>query len=451
MGSSPDDRKQSDIGRVTFLEDDLDGAVVESERLQRATGSKVRPVLMVLAILSIPGLLGLSFLLNRSSGDDSDRAGAEGAEVVDDNSEPVPFDELRAYGSGGVQRDNRYSEVNSAIGAMVVAGTVGDDLPLFGSTRDLQILGPGNRPVINLQLDASGNWLAGTYRNKFDQVVLLVGQTDGPDDWVMEPVAVDVNGWSWHPHEAGKIAFAKPSLFSKTNVTIEDLTAPRVISRRFVAEFPGRLRMWGDWGFAFDEPGPVQRTTVTVLPDVISPPVSGALVTLASGVPGRAKGELGLDRILIDGDEGITIVNLNNAVFERNVWIDETAEVFAMAGSPDGNFSVVLVGGRGSSAATGGKVLLLASDPTGVPQPSELLFATTGPTTFDWTPDGRFVAGFQPAVINNEGERVSPASVTVYDLNRALFQGREVRLNDGTEPDLRFRIGAIAFRETLPE
>ncbi len=166
-----------------------------------------------------------------------------------------------------------------------------------------------------------------------------------------------------------------------------------------------------------------------------------------TGVPGRAMGELG-SRVLIDGGEEAILVNTQTAVFEENQWIADSAEVFAMAGSPDGKFAVALVAGRGGDGGDGGKVLLLADDPSSAMEASEFLFGTLGPTAFDWSPDGRFVTGYQPVSLNPEGERVSAASVTVYDLNRALFTGREVRFG-GAAPDLRFQVRALAFQEAL--
>ncbi len=363
-----------------------------------------------------------------------------------------PYEGLRSYGSGEYQRDNRYSEINSAIDAVVVAGTIGDarEMPplLFGPAPDLAAAPAGNRPLDRVELDSSGNYLAGVYRNKFDLDVLVIGElTD--DNWLLEPIAVGVNGFAWHPIDAGLIAYARPSGLDPmvTDVAVENYTRSRVTTRRFRADFPGRLRLWGDWGIAFDEPGPLRATTIVNFSDDVAPPASSTLVPLVAGVPGRAMGELG-SRVLIDGGEEAILVNTRTAVFEENQWIDNSAEVFEMAGSPDGKFAVVLVAGRGGDGADGGKVLLLADDPSSVLGASEFLFGTLGPTAFDWSPDGRFVAGYQPVVLDPEGLRVSAASVTVYDLNKALFTGREVRMS-GAEPDLRFRVEALAFQEAL--
>lgn len=447
--------QHSQTGAVQFLEPESSASGERSEVVRGGTAR--RTVLLglgvVVAIVVVAVGLGVS---GRTAGDGEDaqalEAEGQGATVVTTAPDAEPFEGLRSYGSGEYQRDNRYSEINSAIDAVVVAGSVGDARNrgplLFGPAPDLSPVPAGNRPLDRVELDSSGNFLAGIYKNQFDLDVLMVGQLAG-DDWLLEPVAVGVSGFAWHPIDAGVIAYARPSGLDPTvtDVAIEDYTRSRVVTKRFRADFPGRLRLWGDWGIAFDEPGPQRATTIVNFSDDLAPPASSTLVPLVTGVPGRAMGELG-SRVLIDGGEETVLVNTRTAVFEENQWIDDSAEVFAMAGSPDGKFAVVVVAGRGGDGADGGKVLLLADDPSSVLGASEFLFSTLGPTAFDWSPDGRFVAGYQPVVLDPEGIRVSAASVTVYDLNKALFTGREVR-QDGAEPDLRFRVEALAFQEAL--
>ena len=446
--------QRSETGSILLLDSEPEEG---GERSPVTRGSKRRTALLALGVVAALALVGTGVRLAGGSDSAEDAAPAEAVEaeaaVPTTAPDAEPFEGLRTYGSGEVQLDNRYSEINSAIDAVVVAGTIGDpqDLPplLFGPAPDLQAAPPGNRPLRDVALDASGNFMAGVYANKFELDVLVVGQLVG-DDWILEPVSVGINGFSWHPENPGVIAYAKPSALNPTLITdvaIEDYTSRRLTSRRIRAAFPGRLRLWGDWGIAFDEPGPIRHTTIASFPDDISPPASITLVPLVTGVPGRAMGELG-SRVLIDGGEEAVLVNTRTAVFEENQWIDNSGEVFAMAGSPDGKFAVALVAGRGGDDSAGGKVLLLADDPASVGSASEFLFGTLGPTAFDWSPEGRFVVGYQPVALDPEGERVSAASVTVYDLNKALFTGREVRFL-GAEPDLRFQVEALAFQEAL--
>lgn len=440
--------QRSETGSILLL-DTAPEEGGERSSVARGRGRTVLSSLAILALIAAIAAIAASFGL---AGNGNDEATASEAVAPTKPPEAEPFEGLRSYGSGEYQSDNRYSEISSAIDAVVVAGTLGNplDLPpwLFGPAPDLQIAPPGNRPLQVMELDASGNFLAGVYQNRLEQDVLMVGQLIG-DDWILEPVSVGLNGFSWHPVDPGVIAYAKPAALNPTltDVAIEDYTRRRSAIRRFRANFPGRLRLWGDWGFAFDEPGPIRRTTIASFPDEIAPPASSMLEPLVTGVPGRAMGELG-SRVLIDGGEEAILVNTRTAVFEENQWIDNSAEVFAMAGSPDGKFAVVLVAGRGGGGADGGKVLLLADDPSSVLGASEFLFGTLGPTAFDWSPDGRFVVGFEPVSLDSEGDRVNAASVTVYDMNKALFVGREVRF-DGAEPDLRFRVEALAFQEAL--
>ena len=448
--------QHSQTGAVQFLEPEPTASGERSEVVRGGAGRRRALLGAGIAAIVFVAVVGLGVSgRTGSEGDEAQalEAEAQSATVVTTTPDAEPFEGLRSYGSGEYQRDNRYSEINSAIDAVVVAGSVGDARDggpfLFGPAPDLTQVPAGNRPLDRVELDSSGNFLAGIYKNQFDLDVLMVGQLEA-DDWLLEPVAVGVNGFAWHPIEAGVIAYARPSGLDPTvtDVAIENYTRSRVITKRFRADFPGRLRLWGDWGIAFDEPGPLRATTIVNFSDDVAPPASSTLVPLVTGVPGRAMGELG-SRVLIDGGEEAILVNTRTAVFEENQWIDNSAEVFEMAGSPDGKFAVVLVAGRGGDGADGGKVLLLADDPSSVLGASEFLFGTLGPTAFDWSPDGRFVAGYQPVVLDPEGIRVSAASVTVYDLNKALFTGREVR-HDGSEPDLRFRVEALAFQEALP-
>ncbi|MFW2381864.1 MAG: hypothetical protein ACN4GZ_08915 [Acidimicrobiales bacterium] len=439
---------------MTLL-DDVDTAV--HSRVSATRSSQLKSLLIALAVLLVPAAIAFNALGPSDSSDSADSA------ADDESGEPAPFeaagpveefDELQAYGSGGIQLDNRYSEISSALDAVIVVGSVGDQatqpLQFYGPAPKLERFPAGSRALDQMSFDASGNWLAGVYKNAFEQDVLVVGKLGG-DDWVMDPVAVRINGYAWHPTDPGVIAFAKLNTLAPTvtDVVVEDYTQRRVLSRRFRADFPGRLRLWGEWGMAFDEPGPIAMTTVATYDVQDSTIATTTLVPLVESVPGLALGELGINRILIDGADQPTIVNTDNAVFEQNVWVDPSAEVVTMSSSPDGNFSVALVVGRGSDDSLGGKVLLLAADPTSVNDASELLFATAGPTAFDWTPDGRFVAGFEAAELSPEGERRSPASVTVYDLDRGLFVGREIRELAGGDLDLRFRADSVAFQETL--
>ncbi len=447
--------QRSATGQVTLLDDSELGVQTLSTTVRP---SRLRPLLLVVAALLVPGVIAfMAFGLSDSpdSATPSEETSGDASAVAAASAEE--FDELRAYGSGGVQLDNRYSEINSALDAVVVVGTVGaapaQPLQLYGPAPKLEVFPPGNRALNEMTFDASGNWLAGLYKNTFDQEVLMVGRLDGAD-WVMDPVALRINGFAWHPTEPGVIAFAKLNNFNSavTDVVVEDYTQRRVISRRFRADFPGRLRLWGDWGMAFDEPGPVSMTAVATFEGKdFSNGATGAniLTTLVEGVPGTALGELGPNRILIDGADEPTIVNTNNAVFEPNVWIEPGTEVAAMLGSPDGKFSVALVVDRYSSDGSGGDIVLLAADPTSVNAANELLFTTSGPTTFDWTPDGRFVTGFEPAELDADGQRRRAASVTVYDLDRSLYVGREIRESVGGDLDLRFRANAVAFQETI--
>ncbi len=448
------DVQRSSTGPVTLL-DDVE--VVGQTDVSRTQRSRLRPLLVVLSIVIVPATIAALVFGSTGRSDSGDTAVGEPSEdpaAIDAAAGVEEFDGLRAYGSGDVQADNRYSGIDGALDAVVVAGTVGagpgEPLQFYGPAPKLDIFPPGNRALDEMAFDASGNWLAGIYKNVFNQDVLMVGRPGGVN-WVMDPVAVDINGYGWHPTDPGVIAFAKLNTLAPTvtDVVSEDYTKKRVISRRFRAEFPGRLRLWGDWGMAFDEPGPAPLTTVATYELDTSSLATTVLDPLVQGVPGLAKGELGANRILIDGADQPTIVNTSNAVFEPNVWVDSSAEVAAMSGSPDGKYAVALVVGRGSDDSRGGKVLLLAADPASVNDASELLFTTAGPTTFDWTPDGRFVAGYEAAQLEADGRRRSAAAVTVYDLDRSLYVGREIRESIGGDLDLRFRASALAFQETL--
>jgi hypothetical protein len=453
-GEDRPDLQRSSTGRVTLL-DDLE--VVGATSVSTPRRSKLRPLLVALAILIVPVAIAALTFGSTNPTDPADTAEGEppgNSGSIEAATPAEEFDELRAYGSGGIEPDNRYSGINGALDAVVVAGTVGSGpgqaLQLYGPAPRLDIFPPGNRALEEMSFDASGNWLAGVYKNTFQQDVLMVGRPEG-GNWVMDPVAVDLNGYAWHPTDPGVIAFAKLNNLAPTvtDIVSEDYTKRRVISRRFRAEFPGRLRIWGDWGMAFDQPGPTPLTTVATYELDPSSLAATVVDVLASGIPGSALGQLGPNRILIDGADTPTIVNTDNAVFEQNQWIEPGTEVAAMSGSPDGKFSVALVVERGRDDSLGGDVVLLASEPTSDEDSNDLLFSVAGPTTFDWTPDGRFVAGYESAELDADGQRRSAAAVTVYDLDRSLYVGREIRESVGGDLDLRFRANAVAFQETL--
>lgn len=350
-----------------------------------------------------------------------------------------------------IQRDNRYSEVDAILDDIVVGAVFGDGADqrlLSGPPQALDYVPYDRRDFDRIDLDSSGRYLGATYRNTFAQNVLVVGRLQDDGAWVVEPVAVDVNGFAWHPHRAGQLGFATANLTGGTQVSVVDLTRSRPFTWFYRAEFPGRLRAWGDWGFAFDEPGPAPRTSVARYPDEVSPTANNLLVTLTTGTPGRALGLIGPERLLIDGADVPIVLNLQNAVYEANPWFGEEDEVVGLRTAPSERFSVALLAPRNAPNDGGGQVVLFTADAEAASQPAVLLFEVAGATAFDWSASGRFVAGYQPAVVGEEGDRVSPASVTVYDLDRALFVGREIRMADGVDQaDLRIDVQTLAFRE----
>ncbi len=455
-GGQEPDLQRSVTDRVVFLDSTAIGGDQETSLVRRRTGRRLRFVMMLGAAVLVPTVVGgalWSVVSDRTS------ASQESAEEDGDVADPEQAGVL-ASGEGQLADpndpefpiDNRYSPVAQALSDVVVAASLGDARNiLFGPTQGLDYARVNSRGVSDVRLDASGNWIAAIYMNSFQQEVLIVSAADADvSTWRFEPLAVGINGFAWHPSQPGRIAYALPDLSNATQIADVDLDAERPRTLRYRADFPGQLQVWGDWGFAFNEPGPAPFTSVAVLPEGAIGSGSIQLETLATGNPGRALGQIAPQRLLIDGGESSIVLNLDNAVYEPNVWYDSSGEVFAFAESPSGKYSVGLVGGRGGSA--GGKVLLFTAEPVSVNDASDLLFTTSGPSTFDWSDSGRFVAGFQPAVIGEEGGRTSNAAVTVYDLDRGLFVGSELRtLDSGAVADLRLWVDALAFRDRIED
>lgn len=447
-GPNHEDPQRSQTDRIVLLEThDPDRARVERTAIA-TPWRRLRWLTAGLAALLLSVGLAATVWSSLRDGEPPAEEGATPAGAPPAADAPPRLTDAEA---GEIQRDNRYSEVDAMLDDIVVGAVFGDGADqrlLYGSPQALDYVPYDRRDFDRVDLDSSGTYLAATYRNAFAQNVLVVGRLQDDGDWVVEPAAVDINGFAWHPHRGGQLGFATANLTGGTQVSVVDLTRSRPFTWFYRADFPGRLRSWGDWGFAFDEPGPAPRTSVARYPDEVSPTANNLLVTLTTGTPGRALGLIGPERLLIDGADVPIVLNLQNAVYESNPWFGEEDEVVRLRTAPSGRFSVALLAPRDAPNHRGGQVVLFTADAEAASQPAVLLFEVTGPTAFDWSTSGRFVAGYQPAVIGQEGDRVSPASITVYDLDRALFVGREIRMADGVnQADLRIDVQTLAFRE----
>lgn len=448
--------QRSETDAVVFLETRPAQEVRIDRMAVRRRGRRVRALLGGVSVVLVPILLAAA-LWSAQQTNDASRSGSEGAAsdpagTVGAGEAPAPAAGGGIDGDGDAGRNNRYFPVDAALDEVVVGAVFGNgdgQRLLTGAPERLEYVQYDARDFDQVSFDSSGRFLAAIYRNSFLQSILVVGRLDDDGEtWVVEPAAVDINGFAWHPHRAGQVAFASASLTGGTQVSVVDLTRSRPFTSYYRAAFPGRLRAWGDWGFAFDEPGPTPLTSVARYPDDSSPTANNLLITLTTGAPGTALGLLDPTRLLIDGADVPIVLNLQNAVYEQNRWYAEDDEVFGLRSSPSGRFSVALLGERGAPPDAGGDVVLFSADPAAVEEPV-LLFSTAGDTTFDWSADGRFVVAHQPAVIGEEGNRTTPASVTVYDLDQALFVGREIRMADGNSAaDLRIDVLTLAFRET---
>ncbi len=456
-----------------------DSTEIHRERLQRTAGRRLRPIILGLAVFVLPAIIIAAVVTDRGPDSAGIEQGdpnefAEAAEAAEPDPGGSVIDGLDAapgglpdYAANGddILRDSRYSPVAAALDDVVVTASIGT-----GSRADV-LGGPIGRmggkltnplAVTSIELDASGHWAAGSYANSFGLEVLVVGPTGdglGTDrplaQWALTPLAVGINGFAWHPSAPGTLAYAENNLTQSTTVTVRDFTTERPSTRRFSAEFPGQLSVWGDWGFAFRQPGPLPFTSVGAVPEEQVPTGINPLVVIAEGIPGAAMGIIAPGRLLIDGGETATILNTRNAVFEENVWFEPTEQVVSFRESPDERFSVGQLIDRGDSVDGGGWAVLFAADPDSSISPADRLFFAAGPTVFDWTASGRFVAGYQPAKIGPEGNKSSASSVVVYDLERALSVAREIRIDRGqensSEPDLGLTLHSLAFSEPFSD
>ncbi len=475
MGRLPKHGAKSGRGarpEIRLLDDNQGSAEIYRERLQRTSGKRLRPLILALVVAAVPALIVGAIVSART--EDPPIESADPTQPPDGDpsrglveSEPEERNQLQDFSANGgeLQHDNRYSPIAAVLNDVVLTAAI--DSPeetgiLYGVAGELgvRVLEPAD--LTQIKLDSSGNWVAGTYRNSFDQDVLLVGRADALDVgktarahrwvWELEPMAVGTNGFSWHPHSPGLLAYAENNLTQSTLVTVRDLTTERPGTRRYHADFPGRLAAWGDWGFGFNEPGPAPFTSVAIPQDEETATGINPLTTVVTGVPGNPLGIIAERRLLIDGGDTAAILNLDTAELDINEWFEPDQEVLAFRASPDGNYSVGLLAARGQSASHGGRVVLFAANPGSANETAEQIFTTDGPTTFDWNATGRFVVGYRSATRRENGERGSAASVTVFDLGRALHVAREIRTHGGEfDENLPVAIDSLAFREHLSD
>ncbi|NNF53199.1 MAG: hypothetical protein HKN03_02030 [Acidimicrobiales bacterium] len=475
MARSPKHRTKSGRGarpEIGLLDDNQGSAEIYRERLQRTSGKRLRPLIFALVILAVPALIAGAIVAIQNADPPSESAAP--AQPSDDElgdplvtPEPRERDALEDFSANGgeLQLGNRFASIAAAMNDVALTAAI-DSRPgtgiLYGPVGDLgvRVLEPAG--LTHVKLDSSGNWVAGTYRNSFDQDVLVVGRADVLDVgrtvqshrwvWELEPMAVGTNGFVWHPHAPGLLAYAENNLTKTTLVTVRDLTTERPGTRRYHIDLPGRLAAWGDWGFGFNEPGPFAFTSVAIPPEEETATGINELTPVVTGVRGNPLGIIAERRLLIDGGQTAAIVNLDTGAMESNEWFEPDQEVLAFRASPDGKFSVGLLADRGQAPNAGGRVVLFAANPSSVVEATEQIFTTSGATTFDWDGTGRFVAGHQSATTRQNGQRGSAASITVFDLERALHVSREIRTHGGEFDDnLPMAIDSLAFREQLPD
>ncbi|MEL7210616.1 MAG: hypothetical protein AAGK32_20680, partial [Actinomycetota bacterium] len=124
--------------------------------------------------------------------------------------------------------------------------------------------------------DASGQWLAGmsTSENGPRRQVLWAGPIGGD----FEPVAVGVRTFSWHDSQPAALAWSNEGQSEVTTVGLTSSEPDRV----FKTPVRGRIRGWGDWGFAINY---WDEGSATAL-------LSRAGELIAADLPGRFNGNL---------------------------------------------------------------------------------------------------------------------------------------------------------------
>lgn len=248
----------------------------------RTTGG-TRPV-AILAGLALLGLLASLVIADR--GDEPATPDVSEREQPADEERASPGPAVPAVADGDPTAALT-AELDSlgTVFRMVLSPRTGDGSVLLTIDPDA---GSSVTPLPDLsrfEFDDTGEWLAGLSVTRWGdrRRVLWAGPAGGP----MEPLAFDILTFAWHADQPGVIAFTGTD---RTAVSVMDLNRNEPAAT-FTLPVQGRIRGWGNWGFAV-ETSPRASTTAIV-------GTEGSV--LIDGLPGRFRGTLHDGRIVLSG------------------------------------------------------------------------------------------------------------------------------------------------------
>lgn len=187
------------------------------------------------------------------------------------------------------------------------------------------------------EFDDTGEWLAGLSVTRWGdrRRVLWAGAAGGS----MEPLAFEISTFAWNGDQPGLIAFTGTD---RTAVSIMDLNRNEPAAT-FALPVQGRIRGWGNWGFAV-ETSPRSFTTAIVGPD-------GSVVI--DGLPGTFRGTLQDGRIVLSGRRHMLpfAVDPSTGQITRIDGVGPSDFVWRVAGAEGSDRAVAIVSHSGLEGA----------------------------------------------------------------------------------------------------
>ncbi|MEM9130837.1 MAG: hypothetical protein AAGE88_00745 [Actinomycetota bacterium] len=211
--------------------------------------------------------------------------------------------------------------------------------------------------LTEFSFDASGQWVAGIGVGiRRDRLLTLwVGRVGMP----MEPISGDIASYAWHDERPGELAWTDVdrgevrTLDLTTGVDLTGDVDAAVVTRGL--ETSGRLRGWGDWGFAVETWAGGTMTAV-VDPDGV----------VLEDLPGEFRGRLADGDLVFIGDASAPVRYSPSTDATAPVpWLADGDDVSRLLVAADGLSTVafVLRDGR-TSAPSAAEVVVVSADDT---------------------------------------------------------------------------------------
>ncbi|MEM9130836.1 MAG: hypothetical protein AAF962_03970 [Actinomycetota bacterium] len=289
--------------------------------------------------------------------------------------------------------------------------------PTGGGTLLVTMADNGSSEVSDLPnlarfaFDTSGQWIAGISMGTLGErpETLWVGRVGTP----MEPVAVDIASYSWHDERPGELAWTQDDDRSQVYTLSLNGGIDTEVERNQL-ETEGRLRGWGDWGYAVET---WTRGRVTAVLD--------AEGLVLQELVGRYRGRLADGDLIFSGGSSAPLrFSPSTGSLTTVPWLKGEDDVSSLVITPDGTSTVAFIsrGGLLSEPMTGEVVVVSADEAVTVGHLS-------GFTTIALGADGAILLVEQYA----GGDTAEPAQFTVLVDGATdwaspvpdVFQGRE--------------------------